>query len=221
MATTFKTAGPYMPTRSVAGAGGYSQMAGCDPFSQNFVFDRVIKDMPLSVLNFDGTTSTITTMASGARVITEVNTTGCGGILLTTTNDQVCWSFKCPVDMDAAKEFAIRYEFATPTGIKFTTAASSKMTVSSFWRPMVGSTTTASLPSVAFSVTAVSSSMASVIYGHWNNGWESVNDSAVVAKALVPGDDRIYIRSDFTLGAACTSMLVTGVQLGYYKKFQE
>jgi hypothetical protein len=218
MATTFKTAGPYTPTRSVAGAGGYSQMAGCDPFSQNFVFDRVIKDMPLGALCFSVTSPTLVTMGSGACTVVEINTCGVGGILLDSTKDQVCWSFKTPIDMDPAKEF-IRYEFANPTGIKYA-AATSMMTVSSFWKAIDATTTTAALPTTAFSVTAVSSTMASVVYGHWNNGWESVNDSAVVAKALVPGDDRIYIRSDFTLSTTATSMFVVGVQLGYYKKFQ-
>lgn len=219
MATTFKTSGPYAPTGSAAGAGGVAQFRGCDPFSQNFCFDKVIKDMPLSALNFSVTSPTLVTMGSGACTVVEVNTCGIGGILLDSTKDQVCWSFKAPIDMDPAKEFAVRYEFCNPTGIKYA-AATSMMTVSSYWRAMT-SNVTASLPTVAFSVTAVSSTMSSVIFGYWNNGWESANDSAVVAKSIVPGDTRVVIRSDFTLSTTATSMFVTGVQLGYYKKFQE
>jgi len=222
MATTFTAAGPYVPTRAVAG-GNYTEFGACDQFSQNYVIDKTVVDLPFSPLAFTvvSTNVGLRTMASGARTVSEVNTTGIGGVLITTTNDQLCFRFRVPVDMDPSKEFAVRYEFANCAGIKYS-AATDLITSTTYWLPLKSHATTAALPTTKMSWTSTNArtTIGSAIYGFYDGSWQAVNDSAVLAQSLVPGLHRVIVRTDFTLATNVTSVFVTGVQLGYYKKLQ-
>jgi hypothetical protein len=218
MATSFKASGPHYPTRSTFGSGGYVELGNCDPFSQNFVCDKVIKELPLAIGNFTTAgTAKLCTMVSGACVIAEVNTAGIGGIVLESTKNQIAFSFKVPQDMDVAKEFAIRYEFMNRAGIKYSKATDIITTVSK-WDALTASTVTAAAASTVFSDTTNTTTIGSAIYGMYNSTWDSVNDSAVLAAGLVAGDDRILVLTDFTLGSNVSSVFCTSIQLGYYRK---
>lgn len=217
MATTFKNSGPHYPSNSTFGAGGTATMRGCDPFSQNFVCDRVIKEIPLSALFVDCVTGSLVTMGSGALTISEVNTTGVAGVIVAATGDQMLWSFKVPQDMDVAKEFAIRYELTNRAGIKYS-KATDLITTTSYHKALTASTVTAAVAGTVFSDTTNTTTLGSAIYGMFNTTWDSVNDSAVLAMGLVAGDDKILILSKFTLGTNVTSVFCTGIQLGYYRQ---
>lgn len=219
MATTFKNSGPHYPTNSTFGAGGYAELGKCDPFSQNFVCDQVIKEIPLSIANFTTAgTAKLCTMVSGARVIAEVNTSGIGGVVLSdSAKDQIAWSFKVPQDMDVAKEFAVRYEFANMAGVKYS-KATDLITTTTRWLALTAGTVTAAYPTTVMSDTTNTTTIGSAIYGFFNSSWDSVNDSAVLAAGLAAGDDRVIVATTFTLATNVTSVFVTGIQLGYYRK---
>lgn len=223
MATTFKSAGPYTPTRSCAASGGYSEFAGVDTFSQNYVFDKTLKDIPISPLLMRGGASgsvgagTFVCLATGDHAVTEVNSVGYAGIYITDSNDRMSFQFTLPVDMDPNKEFAIRYRIANADTYG---AATSTITTKSYWRDYSTATAVTSAPTVVFSDTTNSTTIQSVQYSQQWLAWDSVNDSAVAAAALVPGDDTIGVQTAFTLATSVTAFWVVGIQLGYYKRFQ-
>lgn len=218
MASTMKDSGPYAPTKSTTVADTHS-FSVVNTMAQEYTFDRVYHSIPLQVSQFGCTTAAIVTLVSGACVLSEVNTTGIAGIVLDTSKDQIAFSFVTPIDMDPSKEFAIRYEFANRTGIKWT-KASDLVTTSTKWSAWKQSTSTGAIAATMMSDTTNTTSIPSVVYGRCWSDWDSVNDSAVLAAGVVPGDTRINIMTDFTLATNVTSIFVLGIQLGYYKRYQ-
>jgi hypothetical protein len=221
MATTFATSGPYIPTKSLVAGHGTNQFAMASGFSQNYVADQVIVPLPLVATSFSVTSPNLVTMTSGASVVNEVNTTGIGGIVITDTNDEIAWSFVVPWDMDPAKEFAIRFEYANRAGLAWATGtATDLITTTSYWTKWDLSTDTGALAGTVFSDTTNTASLASVAYGRQWSAWDSVNDSAVLSANPVPAEDRILGFTRFGLGSGVSSTFVIGMQLGYYKRYQ-
>lgn len=219
MATTFTNSGPYYPTRSLGGKVSTENFSTCNGFSQNYVADRVVKDLPLTPLQFTVVSNQLVTMTSGANAIAEVNTTGIGGIVITATNNEIAWSFAAPFDMDPVKEFAIRFEYANRAGVAYS-SATDLITTKSYWTKWDLSTDTGALATTVFSETTNTTTIPSVAYGRCWSTWDSVNDSAVLAQSIVPVEDRILGFSRFTLATNVTSVFVIGMQFGYYKRFQ-
>jgi hypothetical protein len=220
MATTFTTTGPRWPTKSMLNDVGTHQFAICDNFSQNYCADMVIKPLPFTALQFLAYDATkLASMASGTCNVAEVNTTGLGGITLSsTTKSTIAWSFIAPWDMDPVKEFAIRFEFGVPRAC---TKASDIITTVSYIKLWDLSTTTGAAPTVVMSDTTNTTSLnSSKAYGRLWSAWDSMTDSAVLALALVPGDDRLLGKTVFTLPTNTTATKVIGMQLGYYKRLQ-
>jgi hypothetical protein len=223
MATTFKAAGPHSPTNSVAASGGYAEFRNVNTFSQNYVFDKVLKDIPISPTLLRGGASgsvgagTFVAFATGDHAVTEINSSGMGGIYITDTNDRMVFQFTVPVDMDPNKEFAVRYRIANADTYG---AATSIITTKSLWRHYSTATAVTSAPTVVFSDTTNTTTIQSVQYSQQWLSWDSVNDSAVAAAALVPGDDTIMVHTVFTLATSVTAFWVTSIELGYYKKYQ-
>lgn len=224
MATTFKASGPYTPTKSAAASGGVTEFAGCDRFSQNYVFDKTLKDIPIGALYFTTAASGsvgsggLISVSTGAHAVSEINSSGLCGVYITDTNDRMTLHFPVPVDMDVNKEFAIRYRIANADTYG---ASTSIITTKSLWRDLSNATAVMSAPTVVFSDTTNSTTIQSVQYSSQWLAWDSVNDSAVAAAALVAGDDWILVQTVFTLATSVTAFWVTGAQLGYYKRFQE
>jgi hypothetical protein len=220
MATTFAATGPYMPTKALVGAPGTHNFATASPFSQNFVADKVIKDLPFTPLQFSVTSPNLVTMTSGASIISEVNTTGIGGIVIDhASTDEIAWSFVVPWDMDPVKEFAIRFEYVNMAGIKWS-KASDLITTKSLWDKWDLSTDTGALATTVFSETTNTTTIPSAIYGRGWSAWDAVNDSAVLNAALIPAEDRVIGFTRFTLATNVTGVFVTSMQLGYYKRYQ-
>lgn len=223
-ASTMKDSGPYTPTKSATVA-DTEQFSRVNTFAQEYTFDRTYETVPFTPSMFTTAASGavgsggLLTLVSGARTLQEVNTTGIAGVLLTTTKDQLAYSFVVPVDMDPNKEFSIRYELVTPAGIKYSKATDLVTTVTK-WDAWGTSTDTGAAASTVMSDTTNTTTIPSAIYGRKWSDWDGVNDSAVVAASIVPGDTRINILTDFTLATNVTAIFCIGFQLGYYKRYQ-
>lgn len=219
MATTFAASGAPRPTRSLlADNGDNYNFSTLDGFSQNYVADMVIVDLPIKPTQLIASASGVKTMVSGARVCREVNTTGIGGISLIATKNQIAWSFVVPWDFDPKKEFAIRFEYATARAMS---KATDLLTTVSKWSKWDLSDDTGAIAATVFSETTNETTLnAAVANGRVWSTWDSVNDSAVLNAALIPAEDRILGVTDFTVATNTSDTKVIGMQLGYYKRLQ-
>jgi hypothetical protein len=197
---------------------GTHQFAICDGFSQNYVADQVIKFFPFDALQFTVTTPRFVSMGSGTCMVNEINTTGQGGLTISSTGKStIAWSFVAPFDMDPTKEFAIRFEFSPARA----QSATDIITTKSYVLLWDLSATAGAAPTVVMSDTTNTTSLsAAVAYGRVWSSWDSMTDSAVLALGIVPADDRILGRTVFTLPYDTTATKVLGFQLGYYKRLQ-
>ncbi len=182
---------------------------------KEFVFERVIDTLFMSGQRmmpnlYD--TDTLVGIGAGASVITEINSSGIGGLLHTTDADSGSHLWKLPVEIDLSQAIDFRLLWTDVAGV----AGSCLFAI--LYRPIISGTTALAVGTTALDTVLVDSALVTQYAPIWTE-WGSIAAAKTGVVTLIPGEDALNLKITVTTLTTLSDAYLLGAQVRYYRKF--
>jgi hypothetical protein len=178
------------------------------PVVRNFVHDYNVKTLPLMHYMQNATgPADLATMSTGGTA-TEINSAEWGGVKLATTK-AIGTYIPVPLDIDGDKAIDLRW-------LAYSSDAAGTITHTTLYDHVEIASDTIAVASTAMDTVGTAITLATAHLSLGSN-WEQIAAASAAALDLNPPDSFLNVKTTVALVTA-TVYVITGVQLGYYRK---
>jgi hypothetical protein len=184
-------------------------MRNSDKFAKEFVMDRPI----VSMFSFPSYTTTDTFVGlvpgTGHPVLTNINSSGCPGLVLNADSEGYSWLWREPIDLDQAQVIRFRFYGSNSEA----TSASKYFTCTMSYTELVAGTTAVAAAGTALTASAETYAVGANVFQ--NTPWISMAASTLSG---TPGDDSIICKMVVDVTTIADFSLLGG-EAQYYRAY--
>lgn len=186
----------------------HAQFITSGPFARNFVHDYNVKTYPFlhTMQNATGPAD-LATMSTGGTA-TEINSAEWGGVKLATTK-AIGTMIPVPLDIDDDKAVDIRF-------LGYSSDAAGTVCHTTLYSHVEVDTDTIAVAATALDTVHTATTLA-LAHEAISSNWGQIAAATFAALSVAPPDSFLNIKTTVVLVTA-TVYVVTGMQIGYYRK---